>query len=203
VTVTVAKSKTFYVHFDLLVAESERFSAGLRGNFKEAQDHTIELVDEDPELFGFFVEYIYRDRSILSRQPLHYSEYVILARLYALGDRLIAPRFKAQCLWRFAELLSQYTDMSDESICKLLRIACTEIAERTEEEPMRSQIFWYAGSKMAKLQKFDRYRKLLRDEPEVGQQMCVWVNQPQPPKSAEPIESQHERFQAESRYSST
>jgi hypothetical protein len=201
VTVIVAKSKTFYIHFDLLVAESERFSAALKGNFKEAQDNAIMIEDEDPEIFGFFLEYIYRDRSILSRKIAHYSEYVSLARLYSMGDRLIAPRFKAHCLWRFTESFSKETAISEESICELLHIACDEITERTKEDPMRSQIFWYAGSRISNLQKYDRYRKLLRDEPEVGHQMCLWINQPQPPKSAVPIESQYNRFEAESEYS--
>jgi hypothetical protein len=202
VAVTVAKSKTFYVHFDLLVAESERFSAALKGNFKEAQDHAIMIEDEDPEIFGFFLEYIYRDRSILSRKIAHYSEYVTLARLYSMGDRLIAPRFKAQCLWRYTESLSSNTTISEESICELLRIACTEITERTNEDPMRSQIFWHAGVKITLLQKSVTFRQLLREEPEVGQQMCLWVYQSQPPRSTEPTESQYTRFEEEGEYSS-
>jgi hypothetical protein len=200
--VTLGESKTFHLHFDLLVAESERFSAGLKGNFKEAQDHTINIEDEDPELFGFFVEYIYRDKSLLSRNVSHYSEYVTLARLYAMGDRLMARRFKSQCLWRFTEILASNKTMSEESICELLHLACTEIAERAKEDPMRSQIFWYAGIRISNLQKSGVYRKLLRDEPEVGQQMCMWMNQPQPPKPTEPIESQHKKFEDESEYPS-
>jgi hypothetical protein len=203
VTVIVGKSKTFHLHFDLLVAESERFSAGLKGNFKEAQDHTINIEDEDPEIFGFFVEYIYRDKSLLSRQVSHYSEYVTLARLYAMGDRLMAKEFKAQCLWRFTESLGSSTAMSEESICELLHIACTEIMERAKEDPMRSQIFWCAGTRISKLQKFGVYRKLLRDEPEVGQQMCLWVEQRQPSEPAEPVESRHKKFEDESEYPSS
>jgi hypothetical protein len=201
VTVIVGKSKTFHLHFDLLVAESERFSTGLKGNFKEAQDYVMNVEDEDPEIFGFFVEYIYRDRSILSRSVAHYSEYVTIARLYAMGDRLMAPKFKAQCLWRFTASLDIYSVISEESICEMLRIACTEITERTKEDPMRSQIFWYAGSKLSVLQKASMYRQLVREEPEVGQ-LCLWVNQSQPPKPAEPIENQYKKFETESEYPS-
>lgn len=141
VTVTVAKSRAFYLHFDLLIAESDRFFNSLTGKFKEAEEKAIELVDEDPELFGFFAEYLYRDRSILSREIQHYSEYVTLARLYAMGERLVAPKFKAYCLWRSVQSLSSDTFISDESVCELLRIACTEIAERAREDPMRAYIF--------------------------------------------------------------
>ncbi|KAH8726043.1 hypothetical protein GQ44DRAFT_706317 [Phaeosphaeriaceae sp. PMI808] len=98
ITVTVANSKTFYLHSDLLATESERSSNSLTGRFKEAEEKTIEIEDKDPNLFGFFVEYLYRDRSILSREVQHYSEYVTLARLYAMGERLIAPKFQSYSL---------------------------------------------------------------------------------------------------------
>jgi hypothetical protein len=202
VAVTVGKSKTFHLHLYLLVAESERFSVGLTGNFKEAQDHTINIEDEDPEIFGFFVEYIYRNRSILSRKVSHYSEYVTLARLYAMGDRLIAPKFKAQCLWRFTEDLESDTTVSDDCTCELLNIACIEITERAEEDLMRSQIFWYAGKKIRDLQKSPAYGQLLRDEPEVGRHMCLWMNKDIPVRAPKPIELQLEKFRAESEYSS-
>jgi hypothetical protein len=202
VTVNVGDAKTFYLHYDLLVAESKRFSAGLKSIFKEGQDHTINMDDEDPEMFGFFVEYIYRDKSLLSRNVVHYSEYVTLAQLYAMGERLMARRFKALCLWRFTELLATNTAMSEESVCELLHIACTKITQRVKEDPMRSQIFWYAGIRISNLQQCGAYRQLLRDEPEVGQQMCLWMNQPQPAKPAEPIENRHKKFEAESEYPS-
>ncbi|KAH7563656.1 hypothetical protein BM1_00759 [Bipolaris maydis] len=109
VTVTVAKSRAFYVHFDLLIAESGRFSNSLTGSFKEAKEKAIELVDEDPKLFGFFAEYLYRDRSILSREIQYNSEYVTLARLYAMGERLMAPKFKAYSFWRFTQSLNSDT----------------------------------------------------------------------------------------------
>jgi hypothetical protein len=202
--VTVAvKSKIFNLHYDLLVAESEMLSRSLKGNFKEASDNAIKIEEEDPELFGFFVEYMYRDCSILSRELSHYSEYVILARLYAMGERLMALRFKSQCLWRFTQSLGTNTAISDESICELLHIACTQITQRGNEDPMRLQIFWYAGIKIKNIQKFDMYRQLLRDEPEVGRQMCLWVDKPQPPKAAQPIELEHKRFEPESEYSLT
>ena len=61
ITVTVAKSRAFYLHFDLLISELDSFSNSLTGRLKEAEEKAIELVDEDPEVLGFFVEYLYRD----------------------------------------------------------------------------------------------------------------------------------------------
>jgi hypothetical protein len=197
----VAKSKPLYLHYGLLVSESEKFSTQLNSAFKEAETSAIEVEDEDPELFGFFVEYIYRDHSILSREVRHYSNYVTLARIYAMGERLMAARLQAQCLWRFTQSLKTSTDISEECICALLQIACTEITERVKEDSMRSHIFWYAGYQIGKLQKSDMFRQLLYDTPDVGHQLCLWVQKSQPPKPAMPNELQDDRFKPESEYS--
>jgi hypothetical protein len=200
IAVTVAKSKTFYLHLDLLTAESERFSNSLTGRFKEAEERAIEIEDEETDLFGFFVEYLYRDRSILSREVQHYSEYVTLARLYAMGERLMAPKFQSYSLRRFAHSLGSNTFISDESICELLRIACMEITERVREDPMRAQIFWYGGIKITNLQKSNMFRQLLCDIPDLGKQLCLWMNQSQPKIPAMPNELQYQRFAPESEY---
>jgi hypothetical protein len=200
IAVTVAKSKTFYLHPDLLTAESERFSNSLTGRFQEAENKAIELEDEEPDLFGFFVEYLYRDCSILSREVQHYSEYVTLARLYAMAERFMAPTFQSYSLWRFAHSLGRNTFISDESICELLRIACMEITERVREDPMRALIFWYGGVKITNLQKSNMFRQLLCDIPDLGKQLCLWMDQKQPKEPAMPNELQYRRFAPESEY---
>lgn len=160
----------------------------------------IEMEDEDPELFGFFVEYLYRDRSILSRQVQHSSEFVTLARLYAMGERLMAPKYQSYTLWRFTESLGTHTKISEESLCDLLHIACTEITERNREDPMRSHIFWYAGTKITNLQKLSIFRQMLGEVPHLGKHLCLWMNQSQPGKSSAPNEAQYQKFGPESEY---
>jgi hypothetical protein len=76
--------------------------------------------------FQIFVEYLYRDQSILSRKVQHYSEFVTLARLYAIVERLLAPKFQSCVLWRFCESLGTGTPISEESICELLQITAME-----------------------------------------------------------------------------
>jgi hypothetical protein len=196
----VGKSRRFFLHSDLLAIESEVFLKSLGGNFKEGSENTIEKADEDPDLFGFFVEYLYRDRSILSRQVEHHSELVTLARLYAMGERLMAPKFQTYVLWRFCESFSTRSVISDEYICDLLQIACTEITERVRENPLRSQIFWYAGNKITNLQKFSRFHQLLSDLPDLGKHLCLWVSKEQPKPAAIPNDHQYQRFGSESEY---
>ncbi|KAK7187454.1 hypothetical protein DPSP01_002572 [Paraphaeosphaeria sporulosa] len=200
ITVTVGKTNTLYIHSHLLKNESERLLKDLEGGFKEGAESAIELEDEDPNLFGYFVEYLYRDCLILSQNVDHYSAYVTLARLYALGERLMAPKFQAYALWRFSHSLATHTLISEESICELLRIACTEITERAREDPMRSQIFWYVGFRISDLQKFDMFRQLLCEIEEAGKQICLWMNRSQPGKPAEPSELQYKRFAPESEF---
>lgn len=172
----------------------------LKGDFKEAKDRTIKIEDEDPESFGFFVEYIYRDRSILSREVQHHSEYVTLARLYAMGERLMAPAFQTYCLCRFTQSLEARSSISDEGMCELVQLACTEITERVREDPLRSQIFWYGSNKITTLQKSGLFRQLLFDLPDLGRHLCLWVCKDQPPKAAKPNELLCQRFGPESEH---
>ena len=196
----MAQSKTYYLHSDLLLAESKRLANSLKGNFKEAESRTVDIEDEDPELFGYFVEYMYRDRSILSREIDHYSEYSTLARLYAMGERFMAPTFQAYCLWRFTQSLEARSPISEEVICDLLHLACTEITERVREDPLRSQIFWFGSSKVATLQNSGVFRQMLHDLPDLGRHLCLWVYKDQPPKAAKPSELLRQSFGPESEH---
>lgn len=197
---TVARSKRYYLHSDLLLVESRRFANSLKGNFKEAEDRTIEIEDEDPELFGFFVEYMYRDQSILSREVIHYSEYITLARLYAMGERLMAPAFQTYCVWRFTQSLGPYSVISEEIVCELLQLACTEITERVREDPLRSQIFWFGASKIVSLQKTDVFRQMLCEFQDLGRHLCLWMYKEQPPKAVQFGELLLQRFGPESEH---
>lgn len=199
VTVTVGKMRKFFLHSELLTGESERFSKALNGKFKEASENAIPVDDEDPNLFGFFVEYLYRDCAILSNSVQDYATYVTLARLYALGERLAAPKFQSYVLWRFTQSLGNIS-ISEESTCELLRIACTEITERRCDDPMRSHIFWYAGTKITTLQKFDMFRQLLCDVSDVGKHLCLWMGRSRPEQTTMQSNTQKERFAPESEY---
>lgn len=196
----VGKARKFYLHADILTTESEAFLKNLTGGFKEAQTNAIDL-DEDPELFGFFVEYMYRNRSILSREIGHYAEYATLARMYAMGERLMAPRFQSYALWRFTESFSSDTEISDDVLCDLVQIACTEITERASEDPMRSQIFWYGASKIQKLQQCPMFQQVLGEVTDLGKHLCLWIGKAQPNRTPMPNDVQVEKFRPESEYS--
>lgn len=52
-------AKPFNVHEELLTLHSPFFRAALTGNFKEAEDKTVTLKEEDPKIFEFFVHWLY------------------------------------------------------------------------------------------------------------------------------------------------
>ena len=198
VSIFVGNRRTFLLHSGLLSGESEKLYNSLKGDFMEAENWKIDLPDEDPELFGYFIEYLYRDCSLLSRNVANYSEYITIARLYALGERLGAVKFQSIALRRFIASLNSSSQIPELSICDLLEIACTTITARVTEDPMRAQIFWYASSRISQLQKFDTFRQMLKELSELGACLCMWLNQQQPTK---PAESSQTRFEPESEYS--
>lgn len=53
------QSQSFAIHKGLLVEASPYFSNALLGEFKEAQQNTIELKDNDPIAFKVFYQYVY------------------------------------------------------------------------------------------------------------------------------------------------
>ncbi|KAK8243559.1 hypothetical protein IWZ00DRAFT_486584 [Phyllosticta capitalensis] len=171
------KKKTFLIHEDLLCRESDKMNFQLRGPFKEAQTGKIPDCDEDPALFAFFTEYLYRDGWVRKDKTLvHSSEWVLLARLYAMGERLGAKSFQDACLWKFLRDFTRDSSIPDSEIVQLLEII-TELPERnTKDDPLRSAILWYAASKLSRLQKYSAFKNhLLSNYPDLGGQIVMWA----------------------------
>lgn len=55
------ESQRFDLHKGLICARSDFFRAALNGHFKEAEGK-IELPEQDPETFKYFVNWLYTDR---------------------------------------------------------------------------------------------------------------------------------------------
>ena len=153
--------KTFLLHSELLAHESDRLAKDVKGGFGEQSIKRILLDEEDPELFGYFVEYLYRTEWLTKEGPLRDSDYIITARLYALGERLQAHKFQYATLRKFTSPLTNHTSLPDQGVCDLLEIACTELPDRVNEDPLREQIFWYAASRLTQLQNYDYFLRLL------------------------------------------
>ena len=170
--------KTFLLHADLLAQESDRLAKSVSGGFLEQASKKIQLEDEDPELFGFFLAYLYGG-DWLDHEVGHSSEYVTLARLYGLAERLQARRFQIAIYVRFTHRFPKSgTDYGDESmpdqyICDLLEVAVTQLPDLKSMDPLQKQIFWLGASKLDRLQEFDVFERLLDLHPYLGKYLCL------------------------------
>jgi len=194
-------SKTFLLHSELLAYESDRLAKDVNGGFNEQSSRKILLHEEDSGLFGYFVEYLYRSKWLAHKQVEHDSDYIILARLYALGERLQAHQFQLATLQKFSSSLnSQRSLLSDQGVCDLLDVACAELPERINEDPLRAQIFWYATSQLTRLQKYDYFLRLLRIHEDLGKYLCIRAGNSSVSQPTRPSEPLPERFRPESVY---
>jgi hypothetical protein len=187
-TVIVADSETFHIHTSLLCRESEELARCLKGGFRESKNMKIKLVTEDVQLFGYFVAYLYRGGWLYDTTIKHVSDFIVLANLYSLGERLVASKFQSQILHKFASQISRH-DLADSEVCNLLEIACESITERVLEDPLCNHIFWYAARRLSQLQKYQRFQRQLIEFKDLGRHLCMrasnsQVSQPPiPPKN--------------------
>ena len=82
--------KTFLLHAALLICESARLAKDIESGFEEGTKKRIILSQEDPGFFGYFAEYLYRDGWLGEEAISRDVDYIVLARLYALDERLQA-----------------------------------------------------------------------------------------------------------------
>ncbi|KAF2146303.1 uncharacterized protein K452DRAFT_315506 [Aplosporella prunicola CBS 121167] len=154
--------------------------------------------DEDASLFGYFFEYLYRDGWVLKHGVQHDSDYVTLARLYSLGERLDAKLFQRAVLWKFASHFDATTAMYDQAICDLLQIVCAELPERAEEDAFRALVFWYAAANLTRLQRYGRFSRLLMEIPDLGRYLCLRAGDGgRDNRPAVVVERPAERFESE------
>ena len=162
--------KTFILHESLVYRESAALEMILKGKSKEASERKVTLPEEDPELFGYFIGYLYGQAAAIP-PVTHNTQYAILARLYALGERQLANNFQKEVFHVFSEnLFNGFTMLSDHEVCELLVIAETELAEREEEDPLRKQILWYASRTNVhdRVKHYDGFKQLLKKFPAIG-----------------------------------
>ena len=169
--------------------ESKRIERGLRGGFKESTEYKID-VDEDPQLFIHFLEYLYQPGVINSNTVQHDADYVLLARLYAMGERLQADGFQAYALRRFLADFGPYTNISGWIICDLLEIACDQLPDRVNPDPLKNHVYWYVAARLNKLRKFSRFSELLCERASLGKDLCLRAENStmsQPHKPSDPL----------------
>jgi hypothetical protein len=98
-----ATRETKIFHKNLLMSISGFFATGLTSSFKEAETGVFELEEEDSATFSVFEQWVYKDRLFIKKSATSspssdaeddQQEWECLPRLYTLGERLDAPKFK-------------------------------------------------------------------------------------------------------------
>lgn len=134
-----------------------------------------------------------------------FSKWVVLARLYALAERLQASRFQSTVLNELNTFFqgAPYQERSvlpSQALCNLLEIACQEIPEKAVEDPLRAQIFWYAAQRLSTLQKDPCFRTLLDSQEDLGKNLCLWAGDSQRSRPTPPSNEVQHKFKPESVY---
>jgi hypothetical protein len=182
----------FNLHKSLVCKESLLLSKTFDGAFKEAVEQRCTLSEEDPQLFGYFVEYLYREGWLhehgtdanlnnknfnnknFNNTNFRNTDPLVLVRLYTMGDRLMAKGVQDASLRKLAAILARTEDLPEQDICDLLETTYTELPDSTVgEDPLQAQVLWYAAARMLKLQKLNRFPKLLRDHPQLAVRLCM------------------------------
>lgn len=163
----------FQLHQALLELESQRIATGLKLCHVEGKERTYGLKKEDPELFKYFAEFLYRDTLVFQNAGKALCTPSILvkaARLYTLGERLLAPGFKDAALQKFSACLSvslpYFTTKTKpdpkDVICDLLEISLNELPDsKSTKDPLRALILALAIQHLEDLQKRERFENLL------------------------------------------
>jgi hypothetical protein len=92
-----AQQQGFSVHERLLRASTSFFDKAMAGDWKESQQRTICLPDEEPRIFSLYAHWLYwgtlpvvGDETGAPGDP----EYVDLVKAYVLGDKILDSKFQ-------------------------------------------------------------------------------------------------------------
>lgn len=112
--------KPFIIHKDLLCHYSVYFKKAFNGEFREAAESLVELVDTDTTTFGVIVDWLYTQRvpnengewaqsstqQGLDKEELQDPYSTILTSVHIFADRLDMPQLRAATL---EKLYTRYT----------------------------------------------------------------------------------------------
>ncbi|KAI9716702.1 MAG: hypothetical protein M1812_005240 [Candelaria pacifica] len=82
------QKQSFDVHEELLCHVSPFFQAALEGHFKEATTQVVELPEDSPDTFQYFIQWLYRLDLSHEAHDGGNPRFTQLHRLYVLADKL-------------------------------------------------------------------------------------------------------------------
>lgn len=119
VKILVGQDETpFSIHKDLLCHYSSYFRAALNGGFEEAAKNEIKLLDEDPQIFNVFLEWLYTGNLYEPRTTIDPNgkadeertdvalTCILILKLWVFGDKRGAPKLQndaVDALYRYVK----------------------------------------------------------------------------------------------------
>lgn len=99
---TGKNQRFFYVHQSLLCSQSEFFKKALNGKWKESEENSINLSEDDPEIFSLYLEQLYTGSLPILGDTVEVIpsdfNYTTLAELYILAEKLMDVKTKNNVL---------------------------------------------------------------------------------------------------------
>jgi hypothetical protein len=104
-----SKEETMVVQQDC-TRTSAFFRATLKKGWREGQKRTVELPEESPLHMAYYIQHLYGGKlptHLMSEAPnceIDNHPYVLLARMYVLGERMLDPKFQNVVIYELFRL---------------------------------------------------------------------------------------------------
>ena len=119
------KDQTFTVHEDIIKEKSEYFRKAFNEQWAEGKSRVIKMVDDEPEVIGDFVDWLYGSKMIVSvdndncdledRMAVYSCQYDQLAKLYIFGEKIQDNRLCNDVVSAIIDLINQSTEGFDDT----------------------------------------------------------------------------------------
>ncbi|CAG8899964.1 unnamed protein product [Penicillium egyptiacum] len=108
-TITVGASKEpFHVHEAVICTSSLFFKKAMSGSWKESKEHTLELPEDDPQIFSLYSHWLYFGKiPVIPKEKSQSKEYHDLVEAYVLGDKLLDAKFQNSAIDAIVEKCSE------------------------------------------------------------------------------------------------
>lgn len=102
-----AQRKIFYIPEELICERVDYFKAAFKGGFREGREKRLELIEEDPEVFRYIIDWIFGQSRLKETSSLVKSEnpaskvvekITHFCKLYFLADKLGMRELAKECL---------------------------------------------------------------------------------------------------------
>lgn len=121
------KQQKFFVHESLLTHASHYFRTALASSFKEGETKICRLEEDNAYAFDLFVQFLYTNDYDMNlafskeggTKPCYCRMH---AHAYALGNKIVAPKFKSLVLCKLATLLDGWIIINMELLLDIATI---------------------------------------------------------------------------------